>query len=143
MSRYIVFTDSGTYAPVDVARLVTADDDDGFAELSDGERNTFALLHGDQVGKSGPVLVYTLTYSHKHGEDVSVHATEKAAEKAIEDIVDTYWGELFPDVDPATVPADERVDQYFDASGDESCAIEECEVQGLDEDLAVDEVLRG
>lgn len=50
MSSFVVLTDSGTFAPAEVARVVEVDDPDNFAEgLSDGERNTFALLHGHPV----------------------------------------------------------------------------------------------
>lgn len=77
--------------------------------------------------------VHVLTYTHRHGEDVSVYASEAVAQKSIADIVDTYWDELFPNVELDSVPTDERVDRYFDASHDEDYSIEELEVQGLDE----------
>lgn len=77
--------------------------------------------------------VHVLTYSHKHGEDITVYATGKAADEAVQEIVDSYWEEAFPDVDPATVPADERVERYFDESGEEYYSIEEVDVAGIDE----------
>ena len=35
--------------------------------------------------------VYVLTYTHKHGEDVTVYSTEHAAKRAAGDIARVYW----------------------------------------------------
>jgi hypothetical protein len=48
--KVVVFTDSGTYAPIGVARIVEVDDEELFDDMSDDERNDIALAQGMVVG---------------------------------------------------------------------------------------------
>jgi hypothetical protein len=80
--------------------------------------------------------VYVLTYSHKHGDDVTLHADEGGAEHAIAEIARSYWGDvaaLYDDM-PATPDGltDKQVTEtYFDYYGAfESYSIELRPVQG-------------
>lgn len=65
------------------------------------------------------VTVRTLTISHKHGEDTSVHLTEETAKDALHAYVQQWWSERAgmlsaPDV-PEDVPEDrdEAISLYF------------------------------
>jgi hypothetical protein len=65
-----------------------------------------------------PTLVYVLRYWHKHGDDISVHATPELADEAIAGIVRLWWEEVrgehgVPDT-PGGLSDEDAVRLYFD-----------------------------
>jgi hypothetical protein len=56
--------------------------------------------------------VTVAVYSHKHGEDIRVFASEAGAEEWRQQIAVEYWDDLFDE--PMSADLDEAADQYFD-----------------------------
>lgn len=56
--------------------------------------------------------VTVAVYSHKHGEDIRVFASEAAAEEWRQEIAIEYWEDLFSEPMPGDL--DEAADRYFE-----------------------------
>lgn len=78
--------------------------------------------------------VWVLEYSHKHGTDVTVHATEQAARLAVTQIARDFWEDVMGPgmpADPDALDDDEATRIYFEACGDhESYHIRSLDVTG-------------
>lgn len=82
--------------------------------------------------EGGNMKVWTLEYVHRHGSDISVHATAESMLEAKLAIAAKWWGEAFGgDAAPDPFTAD-HADEYFEVMlGFESITESETEVQGL------------
>ena len=84
-----------------------------------------------------PAFVYVLTVEHRHGTNVSAHASREHAEAALWEYVTDWWVEAFPN-EPLPEPADgnfwPHIDRYFEVHGaDEWHNIQQCQIEGLPE----------
>jgi len=58
--------------------------------------------------------VYILAVNHRHGENLSAHATEESAEQALFDYVEDEWGGEIDAPFPQEKTQKEIVDEYFE-----------------------------
>jgi len=67
--------------------------------------------------------VYVLTLAGRHGNDVSVHRTEKGVREAVYEYVAESWSDWFGE---ELIPADieEAIDKYYDTSLDEDYSVD-------------------
>lgn len=71
--------------------------------------------------------VWTLTLTHRHGEDVTVHSTRERVDEALHAHVIAWWPHELPD-EPMTGNAPSDISDYFEKVQDESANIEEHEI---------------
>ncbi len=80
-----------------------------------------------------PQAVWVLEVTHKHGADITVHATERSARETLAAYCLDWWEPLFTEenwVDPETLSEDQVIQQYFEAvDGHESFDIVSAQVQ--------------
>lgn len=122
------FTDSWTEAVGVGAALEMLRDavSAGNELLGDLDRYTAAAAR-----PAPPAQVWVLEYNHKHGTDVTAHATEQAARLAAAQIARDFWEDVagpgMP-ADPDTLDDEEATRLYFEACGDH----ESYHIRGLD-----------
>jgi hypothetical protein len=80
--------------------------------------------------------VHVFVFEHRHGRDITVHASTEAAYEAAAKIARRDWAEARQSERtlPASPPADdiEAVEMYFEArEGHEFYAIVSCEIEGI------------
>ncbi len=46
-------------------------------------------------------IVHVVVYSHKHGDDVNVYATDAGARASLAEIARMYWADMYGDGNPA------------------------------------------
>jgi hypothetical protein len=96
--------------------------------------------------------VWVLTILHRHGQDITVHATPDSAQRWLHNYVDEWWHELDINrhVDESLVPrtrtsegdlvltnfedVEDPVTTYFDAVEDEHANIEEMPILNIEEE---------
>jgi hypothetical protein len=69
-------------------------------------------------------VVWILAYTHRHGDDITVHRTQESAFIALSEICDEYWDEAVEraeDPESITKPSDrqQKIDLYFDLMRDD------------------------
>ncbi|PWT72132.1 MAG: hypothetical protein C5B60_09900 [Chloroflexi bacterium] len=77
--------------------------------------------------------VYVLQYVHKHGEDISVYASESAAYRAVQEIAERWWEKEMPEGRAMPSDREKMAEEYFDQMseyGGEYYEILACEVRG-------------
>lgn len=77
---------------------------------------------------NGPL--YLLVVTTKHGDNLTLYATEQAAKDAVYDFVAEYWESDGPTGEDLPADRDVAVEDYFDESPDESYSIVELNVEG-------------
>lgn len=129
-------------------RYHSSDDMSGLGELSevmepvavvlrpDGSVDAYGFIGiVDQRQATQPQTVYVLHYSHRHGDDITVHADSDLAHEWLASIVREWWTEItgrgdgVPD-SPDGLTNEKAVSVYFDHKHDESWSIKPCTVQG-------------
>jgi hypothetical protein len=70
-------------------------------------------------------VVWVLSISHRHGEDISVHQTDKGANAALAAYCAEYWDECDQNGEDHDKPddIDDLITQYFDGTDNESYEI--------------------
>jgi hypothetical protein len=80
------------------------------------------------------MTVWVLQIEHKHGDDISVYASEEAALNAVGEYVRTWWNDMLVDGIELSMPEsrDEAIEEYFEemsnVRGREHYSILPCEV---------------
>jgi len=73
--------------------------------------------------------VFVLVITHRHGVNVSVHASEGAAITTLHDYARSWWHEPCAGVPPDAGTPQAVIDTYFDAVADEWYSLTECPVK--------------
>lgn len=75
--------------------------------------------------------VHVLSIVHRHGTNLTVHATRAGARKELHGYVADSWDEVWLG-EPAPTDQDEAIDRYFDRArdiGEEDFSLDEVDVQ--------------
>ena len=82
--------------------------------------------------------LYTLHISHRHGDNITVHATREEATAALADYCREYWAQEGIEGEPPS-DDDDVLMQYWDSVEDESANIEEQDFSMPSEERATPE----